>query len=452
MNKMILTAGRLLGAGRFWPLLVILCYVITFFVGLQNYIVLSSAGFLLGVVALYSTATFNRNERGGLRFFFLTVFFFLLYVCLPAKTLLYCSLASACLFLCETFYGRVNFLPLLVLGCMSPLFEAGTNIFSFPIRLQLSVLAGKIMAFMGLPVTVQGNMLILHGNEFSVDPACMGLQMMVISLLCGLILIGTYQGRYRKSLGFGPVSILLSGTLVLNIFSNLLRIICLVWLNIHPGTMSHDIVGILCIVAYVITPMLILIKWTVEKCGRELPAHRKRYVLRSAGLSFSLNMLLAGCMLIGLLINSSYDLNRKLLQQMPPVPGYTQELLPGYVIKLQSDSLLIYIKHIPSGYYTEHHPMICWKGSGYEFHRIQETLVTGHKIYTALLQQGDRKLYTAWWYANGTVCTTSQLVWRWDMFCGARPYSLVNITAATEQELNAGVKQVLHQQSFKTLF
>ncbi|HJT72564.1 MAG TPA: exosortase N, partial [Chitinophaga sp.] len=438
--------------GRFWPLLVISCYAITFLLGLQEYIVLSSAGFLLGIVALYSTATFNSARKGGLRFFILTCLLFLLYICLPARTLLYLSLAGACLFLCETFYGRISFLPLIVLCIMSPLFDAGMNIFSFPVRLQLSAAAGNLVALSGLPVSVQGNTILFNGNEFTVDPACMGLQMMVTSLLCGLILIGIYQKRAGKTLRILPVAGLLFCIVLLNILSNLLRIICLVWLNILPGTMAHDLVGVICLGVYVLAPMLPLIQLAVNRYGKKTVVHRKRYTLRSAGLSFLLNILLAGLMLTGAYISQTNDLNKKVLQQVATVPGYTQEVLPGYVIKLENDSLLVYIKHIPSGYYSEHHPMMCWKGSGYNFYKVQETmLVNGKKIYTALLQQGNKQLYTAWWYDNGLVTTISQMEWRWDVLCGAHPYSLVNMTAATEQELKKGVTDALRRQPFKPL-
>lgn len=442
----------LLSAGRFWPLLIVSSYAITFLIGLQDYIVPSSIGFLLGIVALYSTATFNTAEKGGLRYFILTCLLFLLYICLPARTLLYLSLAGACLFLCETFYGRISFLPLIVLCVMSPLFDAGMNIFSFPVRLQLSAAAGSLMAFSGLPVSVQGNTILFNGNEFTVDPACMGLQMMVTSLLCGLILTGMYQKRAGKILGILPVTGLLLCIVLLNILSNLLRIICLVWLNILPGTAAHDLVGIICLGVYVIAPMLPLIQLSVNRFGKKITMHRKRYILRSAGLSFLLNILLAGMMLTGARISQTEDLNGKVLQHVATVPGYTQKALPGYVIKLENDSLLVYIKHIPSGYYSEHHPMMCWKGSGYSFYKVQETTLTdGRTIYTALLQQGNKQLYTAWWYDNGLVTTISQMEWRWDVLCGAHPYSLVNMTAATEQELKKGVTETLRCQPFKTL-
>lgn len=72
--------------------------------------------------------------------------------------------------------------------------------------------------------------------------------------------------------------------------------------------------------------------------------------------------------------------------------------------------------------------MLCWKGSGYDFQQIEETVISGNRVYTAMLQQGKEILYTAWWYENGQQSTISQLDWRWGAFRGAHPYSLVNVT------------------------
>ncbi|QHS58087.1 exosortase N [Chitinophaga agri] len=436
---------KLLQAGRCWPLLVMACYVVVMFYGLGQYIPWNSPATILGVLALCMVTTFNRSEKGSLRFFLPAVLALLLYMLLPGKTLLCTAVVCGILFMAEAFFGRVNLLPGVVLVIMSPLFEYVSNVFSFPIRLQLTTLAGRMIGLMGQDVYVQGNMISCNGNEFSVDPACMGLQMMVTSLLCGIILIGYYQRQQGKELRLPVLLPLLSVFLLLNILSNLLRIIFLVWMHILPETAMHDVSGLMCLGLYVITPAVFLSRWTVSRYGHAVQSHRKQYVLRSAVKMFLLNTILPVAMLISCILHSPQGANGQLPSHVPALAGFAVQPLPGNIIRLQSDSLLIYIKHIPASYYTEHHPMICWRGSGYNFYKVQETPVSGHTIYTALLQQEQDVLYTAWWYDNGSVITNSQLQWRWDVLFGAHPYSLVNVTAGTEQELTVAVQEMLNK-------
>ena len=446
MNKGIFSViTGVLRVGRCWPLMAVVCYGLVLFIGLHDYLVWDATRVILGIAALYFTASFNTSERGSTRYFFIALVFLLLYLLVPAKTFLYISCLCGCLFMIETFYGRMNFLPVLVLVMMSPLFEYGMNIFSFPIRLALTGWAGSIIRITGQEVSVQGNMITCNGNEFSVDPACMGLQMMVTASMCGMILIGFYQQQYKKVLSLWWVLSILAVMILMNIASNLLRIIFLVCLHIMPGTVMHDITGIICLVLYVIVPLLFLTQWIARKYGKPIALHRKRYVLRSAVKLFLLNMLLPATLLIVFLINKPRDVDQQVLSNIPAMPGYAVQSLPGNIIRLKNDTLLVYIKHIPASYYTEHNPMICWKGSGYEFYKVEEKLVEGHTIYTALLQQEKDRLYTAWWYDNGLVSTSSQVQWRWDVLLGAHPYSLVNVTAGSERELQLAVNEILNK-------
>ncbi|MBW8687455.1 exosortase N [Chitinophaga rhizophila] len=434
---------RLLHLGRCWPLAAVLCYMAVLYFGLQQYIIWSGPGTILGIVALCMVTTFNAAEKGSLRFLLVASFATMIYLVMPAKTLLFIAVVGGLFFLAETFYGRVNALPVCVFIVMSPLFEYVMNVFSFPLRLQLTQWAGAAIAVMGEQVTVQGNMIVHNGTGFSVDPACMGLQMMVTSLLCGIMLVGLYQRRERKTLPLKRLLPLLGIFLLLNIFSNLLRIVFLVWLHIMPDTFMHDMAGMMCLGLYVIVPAVYLTRWTVSRYGQPLQLHRRRYVLRSAVKMFALNTLLPLCILTACVIRYQQGPDNVVPPHAPALAGFNVTPMPGNIIRLQSDSLLVYIKHIPASYYTEHHPMICWKGSGYNFHKVQQQPVNEHTIYTALLQQEQAVLYTAWWYDNGLVITNSQLQWRWDVLFGAHPYSLVNVTAATEEQLQLAVREML---------
>ena len=433
---------------RLWPLLIAGIYAVVFFIGLQDYFQWSSAGCILGLIALQISTSFNKNAKGSMRFFWGALLLFLLFVLVPAKTFLYLSLVCAALFFAEIFYGRINLLPQLILVAMSPWADAIADLFSFPIRLQLTVYAGKLLSMINTGVTVPGNIILFDGHEFSVDPACMGLRMIVTSLLCGMILLGFYQKKFVKELRGWQVISVLGLVILLNIVANLFRIICLVQFNILPDNVLHEMMGIICLLAYVILPLVWLSRWTVQRYGIPRENLRGIYFIRSTSRLLGCNLLLAVCMLAGMF---HQGINNRIPAVPGQVAGYTSQPLPGNVIKLENGHSLVYIKHIPGCYYTEHHPMLCWKGSGFDFQQIEERMMNGRKVYTAILQQGAEKLYTAWWYDNGQQCTTSQLDWRWDVFRGAHPYSLVNVTAANPEQLEKEIGEISHSKPFRRL-
>jgi exosortase N len=422
-------------------------YALVFFIGLQDYFRWSSVGFILGIIALQVTTSFNKNAKGSMRFFWGALLLFALFMLMPAKTFLYLSLATAGLFFAEIFYGRINLLPQLVLIAMSPWADTMANLFSFPLRLQLTACAGKLLSIVNTGVSVAGNTILCNGHEFSVDPACMGLKMMVASLLCGMILLGFYQKKFSKELRVWQLMCVLILIVLLNILANLFRIICLVQFNILPDNFMHEMAGIICLTGYVIIPLMALSKWMVEHYGVPRKNNRGIYYIRSTSRMLGCNLLLALCLLTSL----HRGVNRHIQTDIPQIAGYKTQSLPGDVIKLENAHSLVYIKLIPGCYYTEHHPMICWKGSGYDFQQIEERSLNGRKIYTAMLQMGNEQLYTAWWYENGQQSTISQLDWRWDVFRGAHPYSLVNVTATNREQLEKEIGEIWHCKPFRLL-
>ncbi len=124
---------------------------------------------------------------------------------------------------------------------------------------------------------------------------------------------------------------------------------------------------------------------------------------------------------------------------------------PG-ILKLQNQQALVYIKYIRGFYDTDHNPMICWKGSGYVFEQIQKEKISKDEIYTGMLVNGEERLYSAWWYDNGSSTATSQFEWRWDMLKGADIYAVINVTCASRQELEKQVKSIFREKVLYSFF
>jgi exosortase N len=405
-------------------------YLVLFFVGLQHFFDWQSAGFLLGLAALPFTAEFDATKKGSLRYFYLSLGLFLVYLLVPVHTFYYLTLITAVAFCLEMYVGRMNILPMLVMVCMSPIFSLWANLFTFPIRLQLTSIAGSLV----MGAKVEGNIITCDGQDFSVDPACMGLQMTVTAMLCALIIIGGLQKKYRLFLSAGTTIGLLCVAFGLNILANLIRIVCLVQFKIMPDTLLHEVMGILSLVVYVLLPVALLSRYIVRRYGKAVVKEKKIYRIVPTGPLLLRNGILLVCMIYGCYVNLQ---PRVVKAHALPVKttGFTVKHLPENVTQLDSDDALVYVKYIPSYYHAEHHPMVCWKGSGYTFERVREQVWNGRPVYTATLVNGKAQLHTAWWYANGQHNYTSQFGWRWDAMRSGRQYSLINVTAKDEATL-----------------
>lgn len=433
-------------------LLLYLVYAATMLLALRSYIAWQSVNVVLGLLALPFVTTLETGNRKHTRHAVAALFFAVAAIGLPVKTLLYFAIVFGCFFVTESCLGGMNQLPVLVAMLMSPVCQFTANVFSFPIRLQLTGWAGSMLHVLGERALVKGNMIVYHGNEFSVDPACMGLHMMVTSLLLQLVIIAVYQKKHGRQLVWWQVWGLLAITFGLNVISNLFRIIVLVWFTILPGTSMHELAGIVCLLLYVIIPVTGLTNWMVKQKGRIGGEVTGKFTALSSGSLMKWHILLL--VVVGL---SAWQVIRheKMIDNMPahvvPLAGYRTQKVTTEIIKLQNSCSLVYIKYIPGFYNADHHPMICWEGSGYQFKQVQQETIGQQQVYTALLQNGKEQLYTAWWYDNGVLRTTDQLRWRWLVLTGAKPFSVVNITTASKQQLINETESVLRDNRLRPL-
>ncbi|WP_109698097.1 exosortase N [Chitinophaga deserti] len=407
---------------------------------LDDYMEWGSNGFILGAATVPVVLRADAGQKRSLRYFYAALACCLLAWIIPAKTMLFATLVLALCFLADSFFGKINTLPMMAMMLMAPVFQYVTNIFTFPIRLHLTRLAGGILQLAGRDVTSEGNMLMLNGTEFSVDPACMGLSMMITALLCGIAAIGIAQRKTGKSL---PIYLLLAWMafiLLLNTGSNLFRIVLLVQFHILPDNIMHDVMGIFCLGLYVLVPVFYLAPRLVNRFGKvpaERPVHppHPRYMVLQAHLS------LAACIF---LLAYKTTLPREIIfaTKAPTIEGYAVTPLKDEVTKLEHEGALVYIKKIKDCYYTDHHPTICWQGSGFAFKKVKEEKIGGISMFASTLEKGAERLYTAWWYDNGSLQTASQFEWRWNALTTRSRFALVNVTAASKEALIAEIGRI----------
>jgi exosortase N len=372
---------------------------------------LLSPGLLVAALALAMLATSLQNTT----FYF---FAFLLTVWCGARML----------------FGSVSLYPLLLLLVASPIFQYIANILSFPLRMQLTSWAVVALRVTGKEAEVAGNIILLGGEEFAVDPACAGLSMLSLSLILAVFLLARLQHSSQKVWPLWLLGTLLGFMLVLNIASNLLRILLLVWFKILPDNPLHDVMGLLSLVLYALLPFYLVAQLLHKRYGKTAETATAK-----SAVSFRGSMLLNYLLLLMLAGTGAGVKSQKAAAipafATPQFAGFDSERMANGVTKYSNQETLVYLKPVQAFYSTEHHPLICWEGSGYKFMRVQQRQLGRHTVYLGELEKGDEKLYTAWWMDNGQHQTINQWDWRWRMLKGESNFRLVNVTVAQKENL-----------------
>ncbi|OOQ58006.1 exosortase N [Mucilaginibacter pedocola] len=363
----------------------------------------------------------------------------------PVNTLFFIALVLVFLLLIENCLGRINHSVLFLLMLVSPVFRHFTRLAEFPVRLWLSDKVAATLSTAGIQAAAAGNQIQMDKYEFSVDPACAGLNMLVMSVLIGLFVLTYYQKQSGKTLNFKWLTLLLSATLLLNVVCNFFRILLLVLFKLMPGTFMHDAVGIACLCVYVLMPLLFGIKPPVARFGkitmeeRKTAEHRSiRYLYLHVGLLTAMVFMATRLVKADRLVNTANHIQ---------IQGYHKTPLEGGILKFEDSDALIYLK--PAAFYApEHDPMICWVGSGYTFQNIRRESINGLDVYTATLVKNTDRIYSAWWFDNGHLKTVNQFAWRWAAAKGDNQFYLVNVSAASPQKLKQNIAALSAQNLF----
>jgi exosortase N len=389
---------------------------------------------LLGLILFPFSLQVSGERRNNYVYLFFMVLLTTIGVSYGIRIAYFFTLALFVVWLIEYFYGRCSTLVLFLLFFMSPFFTQVTTILGFPLRLQLSQLAGLALSVTNFDVQVQGNNIILDGANFSVDDACMGLNMLAMSMLISTFMLAHALRSTSRNLSFNYVVIFFVLVFTLNVVANLFRIIILVVFRIPPDQYLHECIGLLCFIFYIVVPVYFISAWLINRAGVEKSSSAPSVVLtipRKIMLSLVALAVLAAGVLTGMRKNTFGG------YASVSYPGGKIETLKDGITKVSTEQLLIYVKPIPEFFSGEHTPLLCWRGSGYSLSSIKEDVIEGRKIYIGNLTRGNEGLTTAWWYANGRVETISQAEWRIRMLKGEGRFSVVNITAADEHTLKS---------------
>lgn len=376
----------------------------------------------------------RRESRKGHLLGYLSIALFILYFIYHLQTVFFFAICALFLYLIEKVYGKQSRLFYCLIFLSTPIFKYIVKVFGFPIRLKITEFATQILQLIRPDMLVDGNIITLDGIDFSVDTACIGLNMFITSFIILILLIAFFQQQSKKVITLPWVGLLLSINLLLNLLSNLCRVVILILFKSMPETFSHEMYGLISFFLYNLLPMYFITKLVVQEFGKQeliKEQNQNNYSLITKiiyGLSIgciSYTMLNAGE-----IKRKEFDASFKELQ----LNDYTKRMMESGVVSFTNEQAIIYIKPFNQFYSSDHTPLICWKGSGYKVKNQKIRNSGNKKVFTATLLKKEAILYTIWYYDSGNKQTLSQLNWRWNNFRYNDRYRLVNITCNTKEK------------------
>jgi exosortase N len=422
------------------------------------------ATFFLGV-AILPTLFFSESRKSDYSVFWLAPFFILTSIS-TSYTLFYFAIIAALMWFYSQEIGKISILPAALLLTISPVFSYLTDVFSFDLRLKLTAFAVEILKKItpknemmdpSVSEVISGNFQAIgniirlpNGEEWHIDAACMGLNMLSIGLILTYFFIGFFAKKIEKLPTIKGVFLIVFAALLLNLLSNLMRIIAVVLLHIPPETVGHELIGLLSFSIYSIVPIYFLIKKTAlsplffrEKINNQAFSNAQNELkMGDLKLPIFIFMLLTSRALF-------LEFYKKDPQNLVLSSAITADFqivnLPNGVTQLKNDSTLIYLKSLEHSLVTEHSPMICWRGSGYEFQKIEQTTVGKIPVYIGVLQRDTDQIHAVWWFESDKFATNDQVSWRYRAYTEGSLFRLVNVNAASRERALAAAKRWLEK-------
>ena len=231
--------------------------------GLQNLIEYLQPELNVILCLMMAPWVFDIKKPGeySWRYAFLATTSLILYHILHMQFLFLLGVGSLIILVIESRHGKLGNLPLITIFLLSPMLQFLVKVFTFPVRLKLSSLSASILSYMGMEVTVSGNVFETGGTSFAVDQACLGLNTMIAGLIITTMLLAFTEKRIKASTRLAPLVLVYSLTIGLLLISNLSRIILIVVFKSMPDTLSHDLIGLACLIVYVGIPVYLLIRF-----------------------------------------------------------------------------------------------------------------------------------------------------------------------------------------------
>ncbi len=425
-------------------------------------------GYTLAVL-IFAIADLKFNQFGGLKFeqlLFFLVFPFTLSKTNGYKKVLLPAFASG--FLLFIFYFTHVYSILYLAVCCSilvcliytnhqptllsfilaiittPAVKFLVSTFSFPLRLYITNIAGHILGIIFDNIDISGNFICLDDKSFTVAHECMGLNMISSTLVFAIFILSFYGKKTNKNPRIYYLIAFLLFSVVLVGITNLLRIILTVFLQAQQDTVLHELIGLGLFLCNCCIPLFILGYYGIKfyKPFPKLSFITKPYKYHTP-------------IILLLMISTCFFINKNSLKSdfntsHINLKGFTKTESKDKVLKLNNDSVLIYVKPPAFILGSDHNPFICWKASGYQ---IKKEAIIDNSEYSyysfELHKPGSPTLFSCWWYDNGKDHTISQWKWRISSLSNSLPYSVVNVTCGSKEEVTQWTAKLIKNNILK---
>ncbi|MDA9328861.1 exosortase N [Flavobacteriales bacterium] len=404
---------------------------------------------IIGIMCFPFVLSFKKQAKYPIKWALISIAFIILYCFTGVMTANYFALGFLIFFLLENTFGGINWPSIALLFIVSPFFNYIIQVFSFPLRIQLTKWAVAVLKIIHPKLEAHGNVIQNGEISFSVDPECMGLNLIIFSLAVGLVLLVHFQKSTTVALNFWKTTLFILLLLFLTNLGNFFRIVTITLFQSKPGTLSHEVIGLFCLIVYTLIPIYFATKiyFAKKQKGDQTPLQQNPISKQTIFIYLPIIISVFILNFTGPKGNHSKVDDK---YQSIQLKGYEKSVASTNIIKLENDSVLIYIKP-PVGFFgADHSPKICWSGSGYKLKNQKETQLEQYLIQTSeLIDKEDNILYTAWWFDNGSDKTGLQLEWRTKSLNGAAPFRLINVTTANPQQTLKTAKTLLSKNLFR---
>ena len=384
----------------------------------------------------------DSGQKGSLRYVILAAVFALFYIMLGQS---YWGLAcgiSLVFALIELKWGKLNEMALYALLFYLPITRSFFTLFGFYIRLEITKWAAHLISILHPSVYFQGTQLYHSGEQYSVDAGCMGLRLVITGFLLTLLILNQTAISYKIKLKPVLISSFLSLSFLLVLGANFVRIVFLILFKSAEGTVSHEVIGIASLLVFHIFPMILLIryflrkKWVVQQPIK--PTTKRFYKPALYSLS------LVSMLMIWQTFRAENTNNNPL--KVYDFPGYTASKSPDGVVTYARGKVLFTLKPMNPLSFSNHHPMICWRGDGFEISNESSTALGETKCMQATLKSANNNMQTVWWYANSSgFATTNELQWRLRSVLDQEKFYLLNFTSSSRDEMIYSINEITNQ-------
>ncbi len=405
-------------------------------------------GNLLMVAALAPfIVQLNPKQKGSFRYGLVSLAVIATYLATGLQTFFFFGVLFGLFFVAEEYIGRLNLGSFFLVFLCSPLVTYAVKVLGFDLRLKLTAWALKLLNMFGSEGNAVGNTISMNGEQFTVEPACTGIKLVIVSLLITLALIRSKERKSGAKVGFGGHTLLLSMTLLFVVISNLFRIVGLIVFEAPEGSLMHELIGVFAMFLYTVLPMI----WVVKRW----PLTLVRQTAINPSLVTWRTGLLQVIVVVVVLCAARSEAGETYRLETAPVPsveltGFEKGAVDFAGMKFFNKKTLVYVKPCFNFWRSDHNPVICWKGSGYRFSEERKMQIGEHEVYVAKLQNDRDVLYTSWWFQNDSTVTTNQWAWRWDMAHGADQFALINVSCSNLSDLQVEVVKVMNELKAKS--